>query len=183
LLKKLADVGVKAAAVIGGVRTGAEAAAAAAAVAAKVSLPEDDSSSAVPEDGLGTFMPLSISTRNARFDEALFGLESMSRSLYVKAVIDPEAEESVEDVIRRVEELGLLLADGGDGDNGDRDGATHEWGGVDGEGEFQDGRSGFILINVHGSDLDGDGQAFLHMEELDENDQGDMDVCFSGSGF
>jgi len=164
LLKKLrADIGE---AVKTGVRATAKA-------GAETSLPEDDSSSVVPEGGFGT---LSLSTKKAIFDEALFGLDSMSASLYIKAIADREAEESVEGVTREIERLGLLFSDEGEGDEGAYD---HTAGGEFGQ------RSGFILINVY-NDLGGDGQAYLQMHELEDNDihhQGVLDVCFSGAGF
>lgn len=161
---------------IGGVRSvTAGVQAVEAAVEAEIFLPEDESSSAIPEDGVGT---LSLSSKKAIFDEALFGLESMSASLYIKAVADREAEESVEEVMRRVEGLGLFLSDEGDGEGVAYD---HTEG-----GEFDQRSGGFILLNVHNNDLGGDGQAYLHMQELEGNEdghQGDIEVCYTGSGF
>jgi len=146
-----------------------------AAVEAKTSLPEDDSSSADPEE---EFRTLSLSTKKAIFDEALSGLESMEASLYIKAVAAREAEESFDEVMRRLEALGLLHSDEGEGDGGEAAYDQNE------DGEFGQ-RSNFILINVY-NDLGGDGQAYLQMHELEDNDihhQGDIDVCFSGAGF
>jgi len=107
---------------------------AAAKAGVEISFPENESNSAIPGGGLGTF---SLSTKKALFDEALFALDSMSAS-------------------------------------------DHTAG-----GEFGGQMSGFILINVY-NDLSGDGQAFLQMHELGDNDndhQGDLDVLFSGAGF
>jgi len=147
---------------------------AAAKAGVEISFPEDESISAILGGGLGTF---SLSTKKALFDEALFGLDSMSALLYIKAVAERETEGSVVDVIREVERLGLLHSDQGDGDEGAYD---HTVGGESG-GQM----SGFILINVY-NDLSGDGQAYLQMHELGDNDndhQGDLDVLFSGAGF
>jgi len=167
LLKRLASVGVNA--VIGGVRGLAE-----------TSLPEDEiSSSAIPEEGGGT-LSIILSAKKAIFDDALSGLETLSKSVYIKAFIDPEAGESssLDEVLRRVEKAGLLPWDSDMGDMGDMAGeAVHDYAVTGGSLG-----SNFVLINVS-NDLCGEGQGYLQMQELDDNDHdGDIDVCYSGSG-
>jgi len=111
----------------------------------------------------------------------LAGVETLSKGVYIKAFIDPEAggpsaSTSVDEVIRRVEEAGLLSWDGeSSGDVGE---AVHDYAAT-GRGLG----TGFVLINVS-NDLDGEGQGYLQMlEELDDSDHGDIDVCYSGSAF
>jgi hypothetical protein len=161
LLKRLASVGVSA--VVGG-----------------AGVPEDEnSSSAVPEEGGGT-LSMILSTKKAIFDEALAGLETLSKSVYIKAFVDPdqagESSSSLDEVIRRVEKAGLLSWDGEGGDSV-HDNAVATAAADRGLG------SGFVLINLS-NDLCGEGQGFLQMQVLDEDGHdGDIDVCYSGSGF
>lgn len=170
LLKRLASVGVSA--VVGG----------AGGAGVRVSLPEDEnSSSAVPEEGGGT-LSMILSTKKAIFDEALAGLETLSKSVYIKAFVDPdqagESSSSLDEVIRRVEKAGLLPWDGEAGDVGD---AVHDYAAA--AAADRGLGAGFVLINLS-NDLGGEGQGFLQMQVLDDDDHdGDNDVCYSGSGF